>query len=157
VALLLNGAVVAGQQPPPSSLYASVSGSKEIPIAPRDARAASGTVKGRVADGMPRPFTDYVVTVRDVETGGVLGRQTMDAEGNFTVQGLTPHRFVVVELRNVRRGGVMWTGGPYVISADRATSLAMSVGYGSQTASWVMTAAAEVPTVVPLAIRSGSR
>jgi hypothetical protein len=158
-ALFLNGAAVAGQEPAPAPApsYASAAPIRVVPNFPRNVRNAVGTMTGRAADSLSKPFTDYVVVVRDVQTGGILAKQTIDSLGNYMVFGLAPSRFVVVELRNVRGGGVLWTGGPYVISADRATNLAVNVGYGSQMASWVMTAAADVPTVVPLAIRSGSR
>lgn len=156
IALLVPGSVVSAQQQAPSSSYTSPTSSANVPD-PRIPKNPAGTLKGHTADGVPRPYTDYVVTVRDVETGGVLAKQSLDAEGYFTFEGLPPKKYVVVELRNFRKGGVVWTGGPYVLSADRATNLAVSAGYGSQAAPWVLTAAAEVPTVVPLAIRSGSR
>jgi hypothetical protein len=156
IALLVPGSVVSARQQASSSSNGAAPGSNSG-VVPRSSRNAPGTLRGHTAEGVPRPYTDYVVTVRDVQTGGVIANQPLDAEGNFAFEGLTPRKFVVVELRNVRRGGVVWTGGPYVLSADRAMNLAVSAGYGSVTAPWVLTAAAEVPTVVPLAIRSGSR
>ena len=151
VALLLNGAVAAGQTPVP--MYASRSTTTGV----RDARPVAGTLRGRAAESLAKPYSDYLVIVRDVLTGAELARQMMDTAGAFFVEGLTPQRYVIVELRNVRRGGIVWTGGPYVLSADRASTVILNVGYGSQTASWVMKTAVDVPTVVPLAIRSGSR
>jgi len=125
--------------------------------ATRDAKVVVGTLRGRAAESLAKPYFEYAVVVRDVQTGAELARRAMDPEGTFFVDGLAFQRFVVVELRNVRRGGIVWTGGPYVLTPERATNLLLNVGYGSQTGSWVMNAASDVPTVITLAIRSGSR
>jgi len=120
-------------------------------------RPKGSTLKGHASDGVKRPYNRYVVVVRDVQTGAVIAKQPLDVEGNFSIDDLSSRKYVVIELQNIQQGGVVWTGGPYVLASDRPMNLAVSVGGAPQAAPWVLTAAAQVPSVVPLAIMSGSR
>jgi hypothetical protein len=76
--------------------------------------AQSATLGGTAKDEAKKPYTDYTVRTRDAQ--GVIGTaQTLDTQGNFTLNNLDSTRYVV-ELVN-KDGKVVCTEGPFDMAA----------------------------------------
>ena len=80
----------------------------------------STSLAGTAKDEAKKPFTDYTVRARDVNAGTQTPAQALDAQGNFSLTGLTAANYLV-ELLN-KNGKVVCTEGPFDLSKQAIKS-----------------------------------
>ena len=73
----------------------------------------AATVSGTAKDEAKKPFPEFTVQARNVGASGspVAGAIALDPNGNFTLTGLMPSKYVI-ELLN-KNGKIVCTEGPY--------------------------------------------
>jgi hypothetical protein len=76
--------------------------------------AQSGQISGTAKDEAKKPYTDFSVRARDVQSLQVAGTTQLDSEGAFTLPNLTLNRYSI-ELVN-KDGKVVCTAGPVDIT-----------------------------------------
>src|SRR5436190_19380117 len=69
------------------------------------------TVTGTAKKEAKRPYTNYVVRARQVDTGQIAASVPLDGAANFAFTGMTPASYLM-ELVN-GQGKVVCTAGPY--------------------------------------------
>jgi hypothetical protein len=84
------------------------------------AQQQSTSLAGTAKDEAKRPYTDYTVRARDVSAGTIAATIPLDAQGNFSLTGLSTQRYVV-ELLN-KNGKVVCTEGPFDMAAQAIKS-----------------------------------
>ena len=80
----------------------------------------STSLAGTAKDEAKKPFTDYTVRARDVAAGTQTPAQALDAQGNFSLTGLSTANYLV-ELLN-KNGKVVCTEGPFDLSKQAIKS-----------------------------------
>lgn len=80
----------------------------------------STSLAGTAKDEAKKPFTDYTVRARDVVAGTQTPAQALDAQGNFSLTGLSTANYLV-ELLN-KNGKVVCTEGPFDLSKQAIKS-----------------------------------
>jgi hypothetical protein len=80
----------------------------------------STSLAGTAKDEAKKPYTDYTVRARDVQAGTQTPGVVLDAQGNFSLTGLSTQNYLV-ELLN-KNGKVVCTEGPFDLSKQAIKS-----------------------------------
>ena len=100
----------------------------------------SSSLAGTAKDEAKKPFTDYTVRARDVNTGTQTPAQALDAQGNFSLTSLTTANYLV-ELLN-KNDKVVCTEGPFDLSKQPIKSDVVIDCNKVPTSWWLLGAAA---------------
>ena len=96
------------------------------------------TVTGTAKKEAKRPYTNYTVRARQVDTGQIAASVPLDAAANFAFTDMTPASYLM-ELVN-GQGKVVCTAGPFAASA--LTGLEIDCDKKKPSAAWLLLAAA---------------
>lgn len=99
----------------------------------------STSLAGTAKDEAKKPFTEYSVRARDVKAGSIAGTIPLDAQGGFSLTGLSTNNYLV-ELLN-KDGKVVCTEGPFDLS-KQAIKSDVIVDCGKIPAAWWLVGAA---------------
>jgi len=113
----------------------------------------STSLAGTAKDEAKKPFTDYTVRARDVKARTETPGQPLDAQGNFSLTGLTTANYLV-ELLN-KNGKVVCTEGPFDLS-KQAIKSDVVVDCNKVPASWWLLGAAAAAGITAGIVASGS-
>ena len=86
-----------------------------------------------------RPYTNYVVRARQVDTGQIAASVPLDSAANFAFTGTTPASYLM-ELVN-GQGKVVCTAGPYA-ATNALTGINIDCDRKKPSAAWLLLAAA---------------
>lgn len=117
-----------------------------------------GAISGRATNEARRPYTNYLVQLRDADTGQVVQTTPLDTQGRYQFTNVTLSRPYLVELFNVRDKEMICTEGPQTLTRDvnRRTDLNIDCG-AAPAAIWLLTAAAGAVAAVGLVTQSASQ
>lgn len=128
------------------------------PLAAGQQAAANGVIGGRATDEARRPYSNYVVQLRDPATGQVVTSVPLDAQGNYRFEGLALQRPYLVELFHSANRQVVCTEGPFTLTPDIAVRAEQNIDCGVNPAAWwLLGAAAGAAAAVGIATQSGSQ
>jgi len=96
------------------------------------------TVTGTAKKEAKRPYSNYVVRARQVDTGQIAASVPLDGSANFEFTGMTPASYLM-ELVNAQ-GRVVCTAGPFAAAA--LTGLEIDCDKKKPSAAWLLLAAA---------------
>jgi hypothetical protein len=113
----------------------------------------STSLAGTAKDEAKKPFTDYTVRARDVKAGTETPGQALDAQGNFSLTGLTTANYLV-ELVN-KNGKVVCTEGPFDLS-KQAIKSDVVIDCNKVPAAWWLVGAAAAAGITAGIVASGS-
>ncbi len=104
-------------------------------------RAATGSLAGRATNEARRPYTNYIVQLRDAENAQIIGTVPLDASGRFQFTTLDLSRRFLVELYNVQARQLVCTEGPYVLTASTSERNDVNIDCGAAPAAlWLLAA-----------------
>ena len=127
------------------------------PLAGQQA-AVSGVLGGRATDEARRPYTNYVVQLRDAATGELVTTAQLDDQGNYRFNDLALQRRFLVELYHSPNRQVVCTEGPVVLTPEAAVRAEQDIDCGVNPAAlWLLGAAAGAAAAVGLATQSASQ
>jgi hypothetical protein len=112
----------------------------------------STSLAGTAKDEAKKPFTDYTVRARDVAAGTQTPTQALDAQGNFSLTGLSTANYVV-ELLN-KNGKVVCTEGPFDL-AKQAIKSDVVIDCNKVPASWWLLGAAAAAGITAGIVATG--
>jgi hypothetical protein len=119
---------------------------------------APGTVAGKATDEAKKPYTDYVVQLRDVNSGQVTNTQPIDTQGQFVFLGSGVPGSYLVELVLVKDKKIVCTEGPYNLTQTSPSKVDVNISCGKAPAAlWLLVAGAGAATAVAIATRSRSK
>lgn len=82
-------------------------------------RRQDGVISGSAAAEAKKPYTQYVIRARDVTTNLVPQVTTLDANGEFAVNGLMAGTYMIELVRGAAPGGqggkIVCTAGPFTL------------------------------------------
>jgi hypothetical protein len=107
---------------------------------------------GTAKDEAKKPFTDYSVRARDIQAGTIAATSALDAQGNFSLTGLSTERYLV-ELLN-KNGRVVCTEGPYNL-ADTPAKNDVVVNCDKVPAAWWLVGAAAAAGITAGVVAGG--
>jgi hypothetical protein len=117
----------------------------------------SGTIAGRATDEARRPYSNYIVQVRDAETGQIVNTVPLDTQGRYQFAGLPLSRHFLVELYNVRDREMVCTEGPQTLTAAASQRTDLNIDCGATPAAlWLLTAAAGAVAATGVVTQSAS-
>lgn len=120
-------------------------------------QAVTGAIAGRATDEARRPYSNYVVQLRDAETGQIVSSVPLDAQGRYQFVDLQLSRHFLVELYNVRERNLVCTEGPQTLTASAAQRNDLNIDCGATPAAlWLLTAAAGAIAATGLVTQSAS-
>lgn len=96
------------------------------------------TVTGTARKQAKRPYTNYIVRARQVDTGQIAASVPLDGSANFTFTNMTPAAYLM-ELVNAQ-GKVVCTAGPFAAAGGVNVSIDCDKKKPSQ--AWLLLAAA---------------
>ncbi|HVT47797.1 MAG TPA: hypothetical protein VHD57_08430 [Vicinamibacterales bacterium] len=130
-------------------------------LAPLAAQQAvtTGTISGKAVDEAKKPYSNYVVQLRDISTGQIVSSQTLDPQGLFSFTNIELSKRYLVELYSVRRSKVVCSEGPYALTApSQETKADVNIDCGATPAAlWLLAAGAGTAAAVVTATASGSK
>ncbi len=103
------------------------------------AQQPNAMLAGTAKDEAKKPYTDYTVRARDIQTGSVSASTPLDAEAKFSLTGLSTDRYLV-ELVS-RDGKVVCTEGPFNL-AQTPSKIDIDIDCGKIPAAWWLVGAA---------------
>ncbi len=108
---------------------------------PAVARAAqeSGTLSGTAKKEAKRPYTNYIVRARQVDSGQLAASVPLDGSGNFLFTGLSPAPYLM-ELVN-GQNKVVCTAGPFTL-ATFLSNVSIDCHRERPSAAWLLLGAA---------------
>jgi hypothetical protein len=112
----------------------------------------STSLAGTAKDEAKKPFTDYTVRARDVAAGTQTPTQALDAQGNFSLTGLSTANYLV-ELLN-KNGKVVCTEGPFDLS-KQAIKSDVVIDCNKVPASWWLIGAAAAAGITAGIVATG--
>lgn len=112
----------------------------------------STALAGTAKDEAKKPYTDFTVRARDVKAGSIAGTIPLDAQGNFSLTGLSTQNYLV-ELVN-KDGKVVCTEGPFDLS-KQAIKNDVIVDCGKVPAAWWLLGAAAAAGVTAGVVTAG--
>ena len=119
---------------------------------------APGTLSGRADDEAKKPYSDYVVQLRDVNSGQVANTQPIDPQGQFVFLGAGVPGSYLIELVIIKDKKIVCTEGPYNLSASASSKSDINISCGKVPAAiWLLAAGAGAATAIAVATRSRSR
>jgi hypothetical protein len=99
----------------------------------------STSLAGTAKDEAKKPYPEFTVRARDVKAGTIAGSTPLDAQGGFSLTGLTSENYLV-ELVN-QKGKVVCTEGPFDLS-KQAIKSDVVIDCNKVPAAWYLVAAA---------------
>ena len=122
------------------------------------ARQATGALAGKATDEAKKPYTDYAVQLRDVNTGLFVTSTPLNDKGQFSFGELTLAKRYLVELFKIKDKKVICTEGPYSLTAEKPQKLDVNINCGKVPAAfWLLAAGAGAGAAVAVATRSTSK
>lgn len=119
---------------------------------------APGTIAGKANDEAKKPYTDYVVQLRDVNSGQVANTQPIDTQGQFVFLGAEVPGSYLIELVLVKDKKIVCTEGPYNLTQASPSKIDVNINCGKvPAAAWLLLAGAGAATAVAVATRSRSK
>jgi hypothetical protein len=112
----------------------------------------NGLLAGTAKNEAKKPYADYSVRARDIQAGTIAGTTGLDAQGNFSLTGLSTERYLV-ELVN-KSGKVVCTEGPFNLSQTPAKN-DVNVDCGKMPAAWWLVGAAAAAGVTAGVVAGG--
>ena len=119
----------------------------------------SGTIAGRATDEARKPYSDYAVQLRDVETGQVANSRVLDEQGQFSFPDVPLSRRYLVELFKIKDKSVLCTEGPYMLSTPSLPNKTdVDIDCGKVPAAlWLLVAGAGAAGAIAVVTRSSSK
>jgi hypothetical protein len=78
-----------------------------------------GVISGSAAAEAKKPYDPYTIRARDVSTNNIAQKTTLDANGEFAVNGLMPGTFLIELVKNAQPSGdggkIICTAGPFTL------------------------------------------
>jgi hypothetical protein len=78
-----------------------------------------GVIAGSAAAEANKPYDQYIIRARNVSTNAIAQTTTLDNEGKFAVNGLTPGNFLIELVKgaapNGEGGKIICTAGPFTL------------------------------------------
>lgn len=129
------------------------------PLAAQQQPARTGAIAGRATNEARRPYTNYIVQLRDPETAQIVATVPLDAEGRYEFTGLALSRQFLVELYHVRDRELVCTEGPVRLTADLSQRDNVNIDCGASPAAFWLLAATTgaVAAIGAVSIASPSR
>jgi hypothetical protein len=93
-----------------------------------------GVISGSAAAEAKKPYDPYIIRARDVSTNTVAQKTTLDANGEFAVNGLMPGTFLIELVKDAQPNGeggkIICTAGPFTLqdSTSQLTDLMIKKG-----------------------------
>ena len=112
-----------------------VGGSPAFAASSQGAVSLSGTARKEAK----RPYTDYIVRARQVDSGAIAASMPLDGGGNFLFTGMSPASYLM-ELVN-GQGKVVCTAGPFAATAAMA-DISIDCHRREPLAAWLLVGAA---------------
>jgi len=112
----------------------------------------STSLAGTAKDEAKRPYTDFTIRARDVRAGDIAATMPLDAQGNFSLAGLSTENYLV-ELLN-KDGKVVCTEGPFDLS-KQAIKSDVIVDCGKVPAAWWLVGAAAAAGITAGVVAAG--
>jgi hypothetical protein len=112
----------------------------------------STSLAGTAKDEAKRPYPDYTVRARDVAAGSIASTIALDAQGNFSMTGLSTMNYLV-ELVN-KDGKVVCTEGPFDLS-KQAIKSDVIIDCGKVPAAWWLVGAAAAAGITAGVVAQG--
>lgn len=120
-------------------------------------QAVTGTIAGRATDEARRPYANYVVQLRDADTGQIVTTVPLDTQGRYQFIDVPLARHFLVELYNVRDREMICTEGPQTLTADVSQRNDLNIDCGATPAAlWLLTAAAGAVAATGVVTQSAS-
>ena len=137
-----------------SSLPAAAFAQQGTARPPAGQYGQSTTLAGTAKDEAKKPYSEYTVRARDVKAGTIGGSTPLDAQGAFSLIGLTTQNYLV-ELLN-KDGKVVCTEGPFDMSKQAIKSDVVVDCGGIPAAWWLVGAAAAAGITAGIIAANGS-
>ncbi|MEQ1907189.1 MAG: hypothetical protein ABMA15_00100 [Vicinamibacterales bacterium] len=137
-----------------SSLPAAAFAQQGTARPPAGQYGQSTTLAGTAKDEAKKPYSEYTVRARDVKAGTIGGSTPLDAQGAFSLIGLTTQNYLV-ELLN-KDGKVVCTEGPFDMSKQAIKSDVVVDCGGIPAAWWLVGAAAAAGITAGIVAAGGS-
>ena len=137
-----------------SSLPAAAFAQQGTARPPAGQYGQSTTLAGTAKDEAKKPYSEYTVRARDVKAGTIGGSTPLDAQGAFSLIGLTTQNYLV-ELLN-KDGKVVCTEGPFDMSKQAIKSDVVVDCGGIPAAWWLVGAAAAAGITAGIVAANGS-
>ena len=120
---------------------------------------AIGIIGGKASDQAKKPYTDYLVQLRDVATGQRVMSVPLTPEGRFSFANVLLAKKYLVELYQVKQNQIVCTAGPYTLSAPSALNKNdVNINCGTNPAVyWLIVAAAGTAAAIALGVRSAGQ
>ena len=119
---------------------------------------APGTLAVKATDEAKKPYTDYVVQLRDVNSGQVANTQPIDTQGQFKFLGAEVPGSYLIELVLVKDKKIVCTEGPFNLTPSSPSKMDVNINCGKAPAAlWLLVAGAGAATAVAIATRSRSK
>ena len=137
-----------------SSLPAAAFAQQGTARPPAGQSGQSTTLAGTAKDEAKKPYSEYTARARDVKAGTIGGSTALDAQGAFSLIGLTTQNYLV-ELLN-KDGKVVCTEGPFDMSKQAIKSDVVVDCGGIPAAWWLVGAAAAAGITAGIVAANGS-
>lgn len=137
-----------------SSLPAAAFAQQGTARPPAGQYGQSTTLAGTAKDEAKKPYSEYTARARDVKAGTIGGSTPLDAQGAFSLIGLTTQNYLV-ELLN-KDGKVVCTEGPFDMSKQAIKSDVVVDCGGIPAAWWLVGAAAAAGITAGIVAANGS-
>jgi len=89
-------------------------------LVPMDLAAQNAAISGTAKNEAKKPYTSYNTRARNTQNGAIAGTVALDANGDFSLTGLSPANYVVELLDG--NGKVVCTEGPFNLTQSPAQS-----------------------------------
>jgi len=117
-----------------------------------------GVITGSALPETRPPYSDYLVRVRDAESGQLVGFGVVDVSAAFSADELPVSRPLLVELHNTKDGHIICVQGPYRLAADAPIRTDVVIECGKKPAvGWLMPASAGLATATAVGVHGISR
>lgn len=118
----------------------------------------TGVIAGSAAAETRTPYTDYLIRVRDAESGDLHGLSPIGEFATYSADGLPLGRPLLVELHDVKNGRIICVQGPYRVTAAAPILTDVVIECGKKpAANWLLPASAGLPAVITLGTHGVSR
>ena len=129
------------------------------------ARRQDGVISGSAAAEVKQPHSQYIVRARDVSNNQIAQTTTLDASGEFALNGLSPGAFMVELVKGAtpdgQGGKIICSAGPFTLqdSASQVTDLMIKKGANVQcnrpVAAWYLLGAAAAAGITAGIVSTG--
>ncbi|ODS54472.1 MAG: hypothetical protein ABS36_11270 [Acidobacteria bacterium SCN 69-37] len=132
-------------------------GVSPIVAAGQQAPPTTGTIAGRATDEARKPYANYVVQLRDVDTGQIVTTVPLDTQGRYRFTDVPLTRHFIIELYNVKDREMICTEGPQTLTADKDERNDLNIDCGATPAAlWLLMAATGAVAATGIVTQSAS-